>query len=58
MPPSAFSLRDYNTRRIDAGIRPVVVEKKADVDIDNAAERDPEDLAGRVCYELEPLVLS
>lgn len=25
---------------------------------DNPAENDPEDLAGRVCYELEPLVLS
>ena len=34
------------------------VEKKADTDLDNSDERVPEDLAGRVCYELEPLVLS
>ncbi|XP_036941411.1 deleted in malignant brain tumors 1 protein-like isoform X1 [Acanthopagrus latus] len=34
------------------------VEKKADADLDNSVERVPEDLAGRVCYELEPLVLS
>ncbi|XP_031177501.1 scavenger receptor cysteine-rich type 1 protein M130-like isoform X1 [Sander lucioperca] len=27
-------------------------------DVDNSVERVPEDLAGRVCYELEPLVLS
>ena len=33
-------------------------EKKADVDLNNPVERVPEDLAGRVCYELEPLVLS
>ncbi|KAM8826053.1 scavenger receptor cysteine-rich type 1 protein M130-like isoform 1-T2 [Synchiropus picturatus] len=28
------------------------------LDVDGSAERPPEDLAGRVCYELEPLVLS
>lgn len=33
-------------------------EKKADAESDNTVERVPEDLAGRVCYELEPLVLS
>ncbi|XP_035474116.1 deleted in malignant brain tumors 1 protein [Scophthalmus maximus] len=33
-------------------------DKSADVDFDNSVERVPEDLAGRVCYELEPLVLS
>ncbi|TDH00340.1 hypothetical protein EPR50_G00187470 [Perca flavescens] len=27
-------------------------------DVDNSVERVPEDLAGRVCYELQPLVLS
>nr|XP_057912674.1 deleted in malignant brain tumors 1 protein-like [Doryrhamphus excisus]XP_057912675.1 deleted in malignant brain tumors 1 protein-like [Doryrhamphus excisus] len=32
-------------------------DKAADVDSENSVERDPEDLAGRVCYELEPLVL-
>ncbi|XP_022624421.1 deleted in malignant brain tumors 1 protein-like [Seriola dumerili] len=33
-------------------------DKSADVDFDNSVERVPEDLAGRVCYELEPLVVS
>ncbi|XP_028253060.1 deleted in malignant brain tumors 1 protein-like isoform X2 [Parambassis ranga] len=33
-------------------------EKNTDVDSDNTAEKVPEDLAGRVCYENEPLVLS
>ncbi|XP_030577946.1 deleted in malignant brain tumors 1 protein-like [Archocentrus centrarchus] len=33
-------------------------QKKADVDPDGNVERAPEDLAGRVCYELEPLVVS
>lgn len=33
-------------------------DKKADVNPENRVERVPEDLAGRVCYELEPLVLS
>lgn len=33
-------------------------EKIPDADLDNSVERDPEDLAGRVCYELEPLVVS
>uniref|UniRef100_A0A3Q1HEN8 Soluble scavenger receptor cysteine-rich domain-containing protein SSC5D n=1 Tax=Anabas testudineus TaxID=64144 RepID=A0A3Q1HEN8_ANATE len=32
-------------------------DKNADVEFDNTVERVPEDLAGRVCYELEPLVL-
>ncbi|XP_026174460.1 scavenger receptor cysteine-rich type 1 protein M130-like [Mastacembelus armatus] len=32
--------------------------KSADVDLDNSVERVPEDLAGKVCYELEPLFLS
>ncbi|KAK7906857.1 hypothetical protein WMY93_015469 [Mugilogobius chulae] len=34
----------------------VLEDKNADVDSDHRAERVPEDLAGRVCYELEPLV--
>ncbi|KAG7509550.1 hypothetical protein JOB18_047524 [Solea senegalensis] len=33
-------------------------EKSTDVELDNSVERVPEDLAGRVCYELEPLVFS
>ncbi|XP_034435759.1 scavenger receptor cysteine-rich type 1 protein M130-like [Hippoglossus hippoglossus] len=33
-------------------------DKSVDVDFDNSVERVPEDLAGRVCYELEPLVSS
>ncbi|XP_061756631.1 deleted in malignant brain tumors 1 protein-like isoform X1 [Nerophis ophidion] len=32
-------------------------DKVPDVDSESSAERVPEDLAGRVCYELEPLVL-
>lgn len=31
-------------------------DANATAELDNAAERVPEDLAGRVCYELEPLV--
>lgn len=31
-------------------------DKNADADLDGTVERVPEDLAGRVCYELEPLV--
>lgn len=33
-------------------------EKSVDADVDNSDEAAPEDLAGRVCYEHEPLVLS
>ncbi|XP_054474281.1 scavenger receptor cysteine-rich type 1 protein M130-like [Anoplopoma fimbria] len=30
----------------------------SNADVDNSVETEPEDLAGRVCYELEPLFLS
>ncbi|XP_068610153.1 deleted in malignant brain tumors 1 protein-like [Brachionichthys hirsutus] len=33
-------------------------DKGVEAEADNPVERDPEDLAGRVCYEFEPLVLS
>ncbi|CAI5683597.1 deleted in malignant brain tumors 1 protein isoform X1 [Oreochromis niloticus] len=33
-------------------------QSKTDADTDSNAERAPEDLAGKVCYELEPLVVS
>ena len=31
-------------------------QEENNADVDNSVERIPEDLAGRVCYELEPLV--
>lgn len=31
-------------------------DKDVDAEFNNTADRVPEDLAGRVCYELEPLV--
>ncbi|XP_077367551.1 SH3 domain-binding glutamic acid-rich-like protein 2 isoform X2 [Festucalex cinctus] len=47
------------TAASEGGARSIVpAEKSGDVDSENAPERVPEDLAGRVCYELEPLVLS
>ncbi|XP_075900741.1 scavenger receptor cysteine-rich domain-containing protein DMBT1-like isoform X2 [Nelusetta ayraudi] len=52
-----FDGRDYGSRTSEPGFR-ATPDKKADVDTDSTAERNPEDLAGRVCYELEPLVLS
>lgn len=53
-----ISLRDRNSRVNEPGLCHGLEDKKADVDSENAVERVPEDLAGRVCYELEPLVLS
>lgn len=47
-----------NSRVNEPGLGHGLEDKKADVDSENAVERVPEDLAGRVCYELEPLVLS
>nr|XP_046228271.1 deleted in malignant brain tumors 1 protein-like [Scatophagus argus]XP_046228272.1 deleted in malignant brain tumors 1 protein-like [Scatophagus argus] len=54
---ATFDGRGHNSRVNEHGHSPGLEEKKADADSDNA-ERVPEDLAGRVCYELEPLVLS
>lgn len=53
-----ISLRDRNSQVNEPGHSHGPEDKKADVDSENAVERVPEDLAGRVCYELEPLVLS
>ncbi|XP_068433617.1 scavenger receptor cysteine-rich type 1 protein M130-like [Clinocottus analis] len=47
--------RGQNTQVTDTPSR---VLEDQDADADNSVEDVPEDLAGRVCYELEPLVLS
>ncbi|XP_074470969.1 scavenger receptor cysteine-rich type 1 protein M130-like isoform X1 [Sebastes fasciatus] len=51
----AYDGRDPNTQVNEHEHSPVPKDNNADVD--NSAEKVPEDLAGRVCYELEPLVL-
>lgn len=56
--PSLMFLRGRNTQVNEGGQSLSSEDKIADVDTDNSVERVPEDLAGRVCYELEPLVLS
>lgn len=48
--------RDHNAQAARHDFNRVLEEKNADVDLDNTVERVPEDLAGKVCYELEPLV--
>ena len=53
-----ISLRNRNTQVNERGQSHTSEDKIADLDSDNTVERVPEDLAGRVCYELEPLVLS
>ncbi|KAM3603145.1 uncharacterized protein V6R79_017242 [Siganus canaliculatus] len=56
-----FDGRDHdrpNSRVNEPGFSRSLEDKKADGDADSSVERSPEDLAGRVCYELEPLVLS
>lgn len=55
--PCVSSFRDPGSRTPEPAFR-ATPDKKADVDTDSTTERNPEDLAGRVCYELEPLVLS
>ncbi|XP_077408214.1 scavenger receptor cysteine-rich type 1 protein M130-like isoform X2 [Vanacampus margaritifer] len=47
--------RDVGAAAGDGGTRSVSADKTGEVD---SLERVPEDLAGRVCYELEPLVFS
>lgn len=55
----ALDGRDRNTRVSEpVGHSFAQEDKSADVDFDHSVERVPEDLAGRVCYELEPLVVS
>ncbi|XP_070844265.1 scavenger receptor cysteine-rich type 1 protein M130-like [Chaetodon trifascialis] len=53
-----FDGRDHNAQTNEHGYSRSPEDKKADADSDNNVERVPEDLAGRVCYELEPLVVS
>ncbi|KAM9339731.1 uncharacterized protein ABDE67_017389 [Symphorus nematophorus] len=55
---AVYDGRDGNTQVNERANNRGLEEKKADVDSDNAVERVPEDLAGRLTYELEPLVLS
>ncbi|KAM9840841.1 uncharacterized protein ACBR49_016205 [Aulostomus maculatus] len=52
----ALDGRDRDTQVSESAPRRIVEDKITGVD--NGVERVPEDLAGRVCYELEPLVLS
>ncbi|KAM6992566.1 scavenger receptor cysteine-rich type 1 protein M130-like [Tautogolabrus adspersus] len=52
----AYDGRARNTQVSEPAQSQVPDDKN--VDVDNSVERVPEDLAGRVCYELEPLVLS
>lgn len=52
------SLRARNSQAKVLGHSSSLEDKKTVVDSENPAENVPEDLAGRVCYELEPLVLS
>nr|XP_020494567.1 scavenger receptor cysteine-rich type 1 protein M130-like [Labrus bergylta] len=52
----AYDGRARNTQVSEPAHSQVPDDKN--VDVDNSVERVPEDLAGRVCYELEPLVLS
>ncbi|XP_041660917.1 scavenger receptor cysteine-rich type 1 protein M130-like [Cheilinus undulatus] len=52
----AYDGRARDTRVSEPVHSPIPEDKN--VDVDNSVERVPEDLAGRVCYELEPLVLS
>lgn len=48
--------RDRSAQAVRRDFNRVLEEKNADVDLDNTVETAPEDLAGKVCYELEPLV--
>ncbi|KAM4633324.1 scavenger receptor cysteine-rich domain-containing protein DMBT1-like isoform 2-T2 [Polymixia lowei] len=49
--------RDYNSLVNENGNGRTLEDKGAEVDSHNSAERtDTEDLTGRVCYELEPLI--
>ncbi|XP_061668559.1 scavenger receptor cysteine-rich type 1 protein M130-like [Syngnathoides biaculeatus] len=48
--------RDISTPAKEGVAQSDPTDKTAEVDAENSVERLPEDLAGRVCYELEPLV--
>lgn len=52
------SLRTHNNQAKVPGHSSSPEDKHAVVDSENPVADAPEDLAGRVCYELEPLVLS
>ncbi|XP_061560065.1 uncharacterized protein LOC133416834 [Phycodurus eques] len=49
---------DSSTPANEGGAQSLPTDKTAEVDSENSVETVPEDLAGRVCYELEPLVYS
>ncbi|GLD59781.1 deleted in malignant brain tumors 1 protein-like protein [Lates japonicus] len=54
-----FDGRDHNAQVNEhTGHSHGSADKSVDVDSENCVEKVTEDLAGRVCYELEPLVLS
>lgn len=52
-----LSFRERNNQLYEP-CTPSPEQSKTDADTDSNAERAPEDLAGKVCYELEPLVVS
>lgn len=53
-----FNGRDPDVQVKEHGQSRGLDDKKTNGDQDNSVERVPEDLAGRVCYELEPLVVT
>ncbi|XP_051792906.1 uncharacterized protein LOC110964340 [Acanthochromis polyacanthus] len=54
----ALDGRERSNQLYEPGPSRSSVEKATEEDSENGVDRVPEDLAGRVCYELEPLVVS
>ncbi|XP_008335611.1 deleted in malignant brain tumors 1 protein-like [Cynoglossus semilaevis] len=54
----AYNERNSSTLDDHGGQGSSPEDKSVDAQPENTLETEPEDLAGRVCYELEPLVLS
>ncbi|KAF7659221.1 hypothetical protein LDENG_00001350 [Lucifuga dentata] len=54
----ALDGRDYNVQANEQRSAHGLEERDADVDPGNPERNAPEDLTGRVCYELEPLILT
>lgn len=52
------SLRTRNSQLKVVGRSSSLEDKQTAAESENPVEDGPEDLAGKVCYELEPLVLS
>lgn len=52
-----FEDRDRSAQAVRPDFNSVQEQKNPDVDFDTTVETGPEDLAGKVCYELEPLVV-